>query len=77
MNNYNDLLKWLHGIILSNREEKKKLGFIKCARCYEYKNIKYSVPLCDACAEFLKENFPEIYEEARLENIKLYDEKYK
>jgi hypothetical protein len=30
--------------------------------------------LCDLCQEQLKENFPEVYEQARLENMKLFDE---
>ncbi|HNX03516.1 MAG TPA: hypothetical protein PLE33_08690 [Candidatus Cloacimonas sp.] len=45
----------------------------KCIRCYEYKWIPYSLKLCDLCQEQLKESYPEVYEQSRLENIRRYD----
>ena len=50
-----------------------ELGWDKCIRCYEHKKIPYPLKLCDLCQEQLKENFPEVYEKSRLENIRLYD----
>lgn len=49
----------------------------KCIRCYEYKFIRYALKLCDKCQDELRINFPEKYEESRLENMRLFDEQLK
>ncbi len=48
-------------------------GADKCIRCYEYKKIPYLIKLCDTCMDILKTDYPEIYEETRQENIRLFD----
>ena len=49
----------------------------RCERCREYVWINTPLKLCNKCQDQLKENYPEVYEQARLENMRLYDESRK
>jgi hypothetical protein len=48
-------------------------GQLKCVRCWEYDWLSPN-GLCGRCIGLLRVNFPEMFEQARQENIKLFDE---
>jgi hypothetical protein len=54
-------------------EPRQLKGQLVCVRCREYDWLTHN-GLCGRCVETLRSNYPDTYEEARQENIKLYDE---
>jgi hypothetical protein len=54
----------------------KTLGMDKCLRCWNWSYIPYPLKLCNRCVEVLRNDYPDDYEEAKKENMRLYDEKF-
>lgn len=46
---------------------------LQCVRCREYDWLSPN-GLCGRCIEILRNDFPEIFEQAKQENMKLFDE---